>query len=528
MTRDPNPTAFQSVGGVKLFVCCWILALLLGGSAAAAESVSGRLTVVWGDAARGYNGPADPQLFLHDDTGQSILLFADASAKQTPGDLLALAGRRVVVMGDWQESMPAFPDAAAFRFTAIRSEDKAGPAPLDVTGSQPWVSILLKFSDIAAEPNSLTYFKNMYGNSYPALDHFWRENSGELINVNGSNAFGWYTLPHPRSYYIVDGEADLGALFNDGTAVADPFVDYRNYVGINLMFNDLLDCCAWGGGWWTTLDGESRVWRVTWEPPWGYQNISVIGHETGHGFGLPHSSGQYGQTYDNDWDVMSNAWLCTITDPTFGCVGQHTILYHKDMLGWVAADRKATVAAGQQRTLTLERNAQPSTTNLRLIRLPINGSSSHFLTVEARRRIGYDLQLPGEAVIIHDVDTSRANQANVIDIDGDGDTGDAGAMWVPGETYAYAPGNITVAVNASTSTGWIVTVRNQPPTIPNGDVNGDGLVNSADLATLQNVAVGNFAAGAYPCTLPDMGDFDGNDVLNSLDCLALAALFSGN
>ena len=63
---------------------------------------------------------------------------------------------------------------------------------------------------------------------------------------------------------------------------------------------------------------------------------------------------------------MSNAWLCTITDPTFGCVGQHTIMYHKDMLGWVAADRKATIGAGQQRTLTLERNAQPSTANLRL------------------------------------------------------------------------------------------------------------------------------------------------------------------
>ncbi len=400
MKHIANPAAPRTARAVKLIVWSWSLVLLLGGLAAAAESVPGRLTVVWGDAARGCAGPAEPLFFLHDDTGQSILLIAGTEAKQTSGDLLALAGRRVVAAGDWCEPAPAFPETAAFRFTAIRPEDKAGPAPLDVTGSQPWVSILLKFSDVTAEPNSLSYFKSMYGNSYPALDHFWRENSGDLINLDGSNAFGWYTLPHPRSYYIDDSGADLGALFNDGTAAADPYVYFPDYVGINLMFNDLLDCCAWGGGWWTTLDGQSRVWRVTWEPPWGYQNISVIAHETGHGFGLPHSSGQYGQTYDNAWDVMSNAWLCTLTDPTFGCVGQHTIMYHKDMLGWTPADRKITIGTGQQRTLTLERNAQPSTLNYRLIRLPINGSGTLHLTVEARKRIGYDLQLPGEGVII--------------------------------------------------------------------------------------------------------------------------------
>ena len=193
----------------KPFVWCWILVLLLGGSAAAAESVTGRLSVVWGDASPGCAGPAEPWLFLHDDTGQSILLVADAAARQTPGDFLALAGRRVMVTGDWSEPDPAFPDGAAFRFTAIQPKDKDGPIPLDVTGSQPWVSILLKFSDVTAEPNPLSFFTNMYSNSYPGLDHFWRENSGDLINVNGSGAFGWYTLPHPRSYYIVDGNANL-------------------------------------------------------------------------------------------------------------------------------------------------------------------------------------------------------------------------------------------------------------------------------------------------------------------------------
>jgi M6 family metalloprotease-like protein len=529
MSQDALPTNDRPVCRRITGVWWWVLVILLTGQAAASEPLIGRLSVVWGDARPGCAGPVEPWLFLDDDTGGSFRLVADAAVQRTTGEFLPLAGRRVIVAGDWEETLAASPDGAVFRFTSIQPLEKTGPVPLDVTGSQPWVSILLKFSDISTEPESLSYFTNMYSTSFPGIDHFWSENSGGLVNLSGSGAFGWYTLPHPRSYYITGdpASANLTALFNDGTAVADPYVDFRNYVGINLMFNDLLDCCAWGGSRWATLDGTTRSWRVTWEPPWGYQNISVIAHETGHGFGLPHSSGEYGETYDNDWDVMSNAWVCTIPDPTFGCVGQHTILYHKNILGWVPADRKVSIGAGGQRTLTLERNAQPSTANLRLIQLPINGSSTHFLTVEARRRVGYDLQLPGEGVIIHDVDTTRGIPAHVIDIDGNGDTGDAGAMWVPGETYTNSAGNITVTVNVATATGWIVTVRNQPPTSPSGDVNGDGLVNSADLATLQNVVAGNFTAGAYPCTLPDMGDFDGNHILDSLDCLALAAMFSG-
>jgi|GEM_PF-5333875 len=225
---------------------------------------------------------------------------------------------------------------------------------------------------------------------------------------------------------------------------------------------------------------------------------------------------------------MSDAWLCTITDPTYGCVGQHTIMYHKDLLAWVATDRKITVEAGGQRTLTLERNAQPVTANLRYIKLPILGSSTNFITVEARRRVGYDLQLPGEGVIIHEVNTLRANRAHVIDSDGNGNTGDGGAMWLPGETYTYSAGAITVTVNLATATGWVVTVRNQPPADPSGDLNGDTLVNSADLAVLQNVLAGNFAAGTYPCTLWEMGDFNASNDIDSPDGVALANYFSGN
>ncbi|RIK17706.1 MAG: hypothetical protein DCC51_12070, partial [Anaerolineae bacterium] len=88
-----------------------------------------------------------------------------------------------------------------------------------------------------------------------------------------------------------------------------------------------------------TLDGTTGVWRTSWLPPWAVNNISVIAHEMGHGFGLPHSSGDYDATYDSPWDVMSadRANCSKNKDPIYGCIPQGTIGYHKDLLGWIPA-----------------------------------------------------------------------------------------------------------------------------------------------------------------------------------------------
>ena len=137
----------------------------------------------------------------------------------------------------------------------------------------------------------------------------------------------------------------------DCTAAANADINFANYPGgINLMFNGELDGYAWGGSQYMTLDGVSKLWPITWEPPWGYSNIAVIAHEMGHAFGLPHSSGAYGQTYDNQWDIMSDTWSNCFrsTDITYGCLGQHTIAAHKDLLGWIPAGAKIHSRAKHQ------------------------------------------------------------------------------------------------------------------------------------------------------------------------------------
>jgi len=194
----------------------------------------------------------------------------------------------------------------------------------------------------------------------------------------------------------------------------------------------------------------------------------------GHGFGLPHSSGQYGATYDNAWDVMS--WdrvnCAAATDPTYGCMAQHTISYHKDLLGWIGAHRY-DVAFGTSATLTIDHLAAPAEKAYQMVKIPVRGSATHFYTVEARKRVGYDSKLIGDAVIIHDVVTNRANGrlANVIDYDGNGNTNDAGAMWTVGGMGVDVAAGIKVLVNSATPNGFNVSITNRAV---QSDFNDDG------------------------------------------------------
>ncbi|HHQ47376.1 MAG TPA: hypothetical protein ENK19_00650, partial [Acidobacteria bacterium] len=446
--------------GVLLAVAALLAAV---GPAVAAgghgATIRGRLALVWGDGSPEAPVAVGPVAVVTDAAGNAVEVEIPDAVAAPFGGLLELDGREIVVRGSWSARPSRIGSGAVL---AAVSLELAAPSRTEattaLTGSQPWVSVLCKFSDSNAEPEDLAYFENMFSDQYPGLDHYWREVSYHNIDILGSEAHGWYTLPHPRSYYVDgSGNADLDTLFADCTQVADGDVYYPTFVGINLMFNEDIGSYAWGGNRWATLDGTTRSWRVTWEPPWGYGNVCVMSHEMGHGFGLPHSTfGNDSNPYDNAWDVMSDTWSYTVTDPVYGQVAQHTITYHKsERLGWLRAPEEVTVGSGASATVRLERLARPEWPGPKEARIPIGGSSTHFYTVEARRAAGYDHSLPGEGVIVHEVDTGRTEPAHV-----QGSDGAAGAELLPGAVFRDDANGVGVAVTGSDGTGYTVSVAN--------------------------------------------------------------------
>ncbi len=424
-------------------------------------TLTGTLHIIWG-LSQDHNEQII--YMLTEPNGQTTRLAISRDILAQAGGLDAINHQQVSVQAT-QARVVQHP-LTPVTVQQIRRVGQAARIQPRVTGAQPWITVMCKFSDVVAEPQNYAYFNGMYESTYPGFNHYWQEQSYNLINIDGSGVAGtgWFTLPSPRSTYIVNGSLNFSLISQDCAGAADGAVDFNNYVGINMMFNADLDGSAWGGSTTITVDGRTGSWKSTWMPPWGYSDVSVLAHEMGHGFGLPHSSGQYGATYDNAWDVMSDPmWNCwASSSATYGCLGQHTNAYHKDKLGWIPSNQKYNAYGSA--TIVIDDLAMASTTNYRMAQIAINKRGTRFYTIEVRKLTGYDVKLPGYAVVIHQVDTTRSRPAQVIDSDGNGNTGDAGAMWTAGETFSDAAIGLTVSVGAQTANGYSVTISIPIPT----------------------------------------------------------------
>lgn len=446
-----------------------LLLVSLPVSATGTDVFTGKLTVTWGDPMAGEQGIPSTVFHLTGDDGVTHRLEIEPALLAMVGGLQSLLGQHVRVTATSE---------AATKTVILLEKLGRTPVATAVAGSQPWVSVMCKFADVTTEPRNQTYFLEMFDNSPGRLDHYWREVSYGIIDIVGSTAAGWVVLPHNQDHYTpvpgegcLDGDntndADLGALFADCTAAADHLIDFSNggnpFVGINLMFNGELDGCAWGGGWSATLDGVSKIWRTTWEPPWGYDNVGVMAHEMGHGFNLPHSNNwdDDGWPYDHSWDVMSDSWNFSGSDATYGTIGKHTIAYHKaDILGWISAPEIFEPLADSSTTIIIDDLALATTSNYRMAQIPIPNSSRHY-TVEVRGWTGmYDANLPGEAVIIHEIEPGRSEPAWAYDAatpPGNDSSGE-GTMWRVGETFTDPVAEISISIDSQTPDGFELTI----------------------------------------------------------------------
>ncbi len=449
-----------------------------------ATVLSGWLQTIYGDPLPGTAAEPRYLTVLQDDQGTIIaqLVMDDSAARE-------LTGQRVQVVGESGAPMTA--QAVSPLVIVVQSiqaispqrdpqTDELSDTAAYLGGSQPWLNLPCQFAGNTNTPQTIAHYDSMLSPTYPGLDHFWRQISYNNINLTGSTtAPQWYMLPQPLAYYSHDNVVEFDKVVQDCTAAADADIFYPNFVGINLMLNDAMDCCAYGGGAVLTRDGQTRSYRVTWLPPGG-QTFDIVAHEMGHAFGFPHSSGPSSNPpsgadiYVSKWDLMSvTSGTCAAQGGSFGCLSPGTIAYHLDLDGWIPTLQRRLVLIGEDKTITLEQLRLPQSTSNALVAKILIGNSNHrFYTVEARRLVGYDQNVPGAAVIIHEVDTARSGNgghAMVVDGDSNLDVNDAGAMWTPGETFTDAVNNISVQVLSAGATSFTVRIINNSTPDPNPD-----------------------------------------------------------
>jgi M6 family metalloprotease-like protein len=360
------------------------------------------------------------------------------------------------------------------------SPSKAEEFPSKITGTTVWVTLMCKFSDIATEQKTRAFFQGQYGTAVGQLGNYWQEVSYNQINLTGSDAYGWATLPQPRSYYVTKDangkdKADLGKLFTDCVAAHDPDVNFAvngGVQGVNMMFNGDLDGYAWGGSRCATLDGVNKCWSTTWNPPWSFGNLAPLCHEMGHGYGLPHANNSDGDSdpYDDPWDVMSDAWNNAVSNATYGTLPKHISQYSRNRLGWVAAVRKQTITAGSGTvSLAMDRASVAGSSRVQMLVLNYPDQSTRYYVVEVRKRGGnYENKLAGDAVIVHEVDTSRKEPAWSMDADTPpaNRANNEGSMFKVGEMWTSPDFAFRVTVDAATAEGFVVSVRRPPRKVP--------------------------------------------------------------
>jgi M6 family metalloprotease-like protein len=428
------------------------------GAAMPQSEARGRIHLVW-DAEPTQDNPDGLRAFLHGDDGSVTDLVLDAAGGQ-PSELLSWDRRRVDAIID-----PLPPDGAPgtrARLLGVRPLEigpALAPARAGVSGLD-FITVLCRFADDPSVPLAPERLAQVVGSEYPGMAEYYAELAWApgIMAGNGVTT-AWYDLPQVRSYYVQGTSLALADLATDCTRAAEAEIDFRDYYGINLQFGGALatrasspyDVLSFGGSWTSTLNGQTRTWGMTWISIGHAENYVIYAHEMGHALGWPHSSGRYGNAYDSNWDVMSRGYLRNETP--WGWLTVHTIAAHKDALGWIPPDRRWEPAPGTEESATIVRSARPPEEGYLIAVVP-RGPNSTF-TAEVRQVMGHDRPLPGQAIVLHEVEGGRAY---VVDVDANGDPNDDAAQWTAGETFTDSLSGFALRVDAEVADGFEVTI----------------------------------------------------------------------
>jgi M6 family metalloprotease-like protein len=426
--------------------------------------VSGPLSIMWEDRIARGGQPVIHTRVYDEATRRSYEVAIDSVMARSYGGVLAMSGRRVrLAVG------PAGRVRAIHAVTGVAPRARLAARANAMIASQRVVVLLCKFTDSPASIPTASQYQALWFSGGMSVRSYWAETSNGVIDVTGTIR-DWVTLSGPEASFKIGDNPDGQKIADECVAAHDAAVDYTQYDVISLEIAMDFHDREFGGLGTVTRDGVTRPWGSTMAglifDPVTHAilspeiDVGIHSHEMGHAMDLFHSGPQNGRTYESGWDVMSAA-AYVIENGTR--LGAQTIAGHKDFLGFIPAARRF-VATGAANTITLERSALPAeNSNYLMAVVPITymEPNERFYTVELRKRAGYDRVIPLEGVVIHDwCNHCRPEPYRVIDVDGNTNPNDAGAVLTPGETWEDRANQISVTVESMDATSARVTIRN--------------------------------------------------------------------
>jgi hypothetical protein len=291
------------------------------------------------------------------------------------------------------------------------------------------------------------------------------------ISFQGTQAFGWFTLPQPLTYYLQYpyGQATDGATMagNDCIAAAQTAgVNLAPFTYVAVYVNDVLASGASGESWRAPLPAKSPTnLNALTVGVQGFTSPPLVLHELGHILGnLSSHTDSFSDPMGGGahlGDDPSN--LPTyLTSPRSVSVSPEWDASRREAMGFIPAASIATYPGTGTQTYSISRLTQPLPGLPTVVEVPLPNGAKYIIS--ARTAISYDAyswyvngyagfqSLPIEGVRI-ELYTSPDVDSHIEMSTPGGDPSSAAEVWLTGQTYTDTANGLTITIGNFNSTG---------------------------------------------------------------------------